>query len=398
MAIDCRPLSTQQASKTDVIKKIAVLYPLFLGGGAESVTLWMLQALIGKYDLTLFTFSYIDFAQLDRQFGTQLDGAGVHLRIPFYSLKYVRNSQGYSLMTIRQHLLAHYFRNIRLEFDLAIAAFNEMDLGCRGIQYIHVPLFGHGNEKARKALRYPTSPIRTLYQRACEILAGYSDERMKQNITLTNSQWTAAIIKKSYSIEAQVLYPPVILDPPNIPWEERENGFTCSGRITHDKNLETVIEIVRKVRELGQDVHLHLLSSSFEPTYRKIILDLRDQYSAWLFVEENLDRNELAHMLARHRYGIHGRANETFGISIAEMVRAGCIPFVPEGGGPEEIVGKNPNLIFHNSEDAVEKIMTVLSDEKLARFLTETVKERALLFSVDRFKAELIDLISEMLK
>ena len=138
MAIDCRPLSTQQASKTDVIKKIAILYPLFLGGGAESVTLWMLQALIDKYDLTLFTFSYIDFAQLDRQFGTQLDGAGVHLRIPFYSLKYVRNAQGYSLMTIRQHLLAHYFRNIRLEFDLAIAAFNEMDLGCQGI---HIFMF-----------------------------------------------------------------------------------------------------------------------------------------------------------------------------------------------------------------------------------------------------------------
>ena len=50
--------------------------------------------------------------------------------------------QGYSLMTIRQHLLAHYFRNIRQEFDLAIAAFNEMDLGRQGIQYVHAPLFG----------------------------------------------------------------------------------------------------------------------------------------------------------------------------------------------------------------------------------------------------------------
>ncbi len=379
-------------------KKIAVLYPLFLGGGAESVTLWMLQALIDKYDLSLFTFSSIDFAQLDRQFGTQLNGAGVHLRMPFKFLNSIRNMQGYSFMTLRQHLLAYYFRSIRTEFDLAIAAFNEMDLGGTGMQYIHVPLFGHGNEKARKALRYPTSPMRTFYQRACEILVGYSDERMKQNVTATNSQWTADLIKKSYNIEAQVLYPPVILDPPDIPWEERENGFTCSGRITHDKNLETVIEIIRRVRERGQDVHLHLLSGSFEPAYRQIILDLRDQYSSWLFVEENLGRNELAHRLARHRYGIHGRANETFGISIAEMVRAGCIPFVPKGGGPEEIVGKNPNLIFDNNEEAVEKIMTVLSNEKLAGLLTKAMKERALLFSVYKFKAELINLLGKMIK
>ena len=219
-------------------KKIAILYPLFLGGGAESVTLWMLQALIDQYDLTLFTFSYLDFAQLDRQFGTQLDGAGVHLHIPFRSLKSIRDMQGYSLMTVRQHLLAYSFRNIRQEFDLAIAAFNEMDLGCRGIQYIHVPLFGHGNEKARKALRYPTSPIRTLYQRACEILSGYSDERMKQNVTLTNSPWTAKLIKQSYQIDAGVLYPPVSLNAPVVHWRERENGFICSGRISPDKNLE----------------------------------------------------------------------------------------------------------------------------------------------------------------
>ena len=379
-------------------KKIAILYPLFLGGGAESVTLWMLQALIDQYDLTLFTFSYIDFAQLDRQFGTQLDGAGVHLRIPFKSLKSIRDMQGYSLMTIRQHLLAYYFRNNRMEFDLAIAAFNEMDLGCRGIQYIHVPLFGHGNEKARKALRYPTSPIRTLYQRACEILAGYSDERMKQNVTLTNSPWTARLIKQSYQIDARVLYPPVSLNAPVVPWKERENGFICSGRISPDKNLESVITILREVRESGHDVHLHILSGSYDRNYRKLILELQNQNSSWLFVEENLSRTELGQMLASHRYGIHGRANETFGISVAEMVKAGCIPFVPSSGGPEEIVDENPNLIFHNNGEAVAKIVNVLSDEKLAGSLAETMKERALLFSVDNFKAELINLVDRMIK
>ena len=92
------------------------------------------------------------------------------------------------------------------------------------------------------------------------------------------------------------------------------------------------------------------------------------------------------------------RENEQFGISVAEMVKAGCIPFVPASGGPEEIVGENPNLIFHNNGEAVKKIVAVLSDEELAGFLTETLKERALLFSVDKFTAELIDLVGRMIK
>ena len=96
--------------------------------------------------------------------------------------------------------------------------------------------------------------------------------------------------------------------------------------------------------------------------------------------------------------GFYGRANETFGISVAEMVKAGCIPFVPSGGGPEEIVGENPNLIFHNNGEAVAKIVSVLSDEKLAGSLAETMKERALLFSVDKFRAELINLVDRMIK
>ena len=41
--------------------KIAVYYPAFLGGGAETVALWMLEALKEKYELTLFTVSDVDF-------------------------------------------------------------------------------------------------------------------------------------------------------------------------------------------------------------------------------------------------------------------------------------------------------------------------------------------------
>ena len=377
--------------------RIAVLFPKFSGGGAEFVASCMLQVLSSRYETHLFTLSDIDFGQLDRHFGTHLDGSGIILHIPLTIVPGLLQRQAHSLMTIRQHLLSYSFRRSHKEYDLGIGAFNEMDLGRRGIQYIHGPLFGRGSDVARRVLGYPASPLRMVYQRLCERMSGYSEERMRSNSTLTNSRWTAELVHRSHNIEAEVLYPPVILDPPDIPWRDRENGFVCCARISPDKNLETVIEIIRGVRKERSDTHLHILGSGGDLKYGKRVARLCEKNASWLFLEENLDRMQLARMLAMHRFGIHGRAGEGFGISIAEMVRAGCIPFVPNGGGQVEVVGENDYLTFRDPDQAVEKILTVLSDRTLAKDLTLFLRGRAGVFSYERFAEEFLEVVHRMM-
>ena len=369
--------------------KIAILFPAFFGGGAEFVTAWMIESLKTNYRVSLFTFSRIDFSKLNSQFGTTLSKEDVDVRVIYPFLGLLSNPQIYTLMTIRQHLLAAYFRKICLDFDLSIAAFNEMDLGKQGIQYIHVPLFGHGNEKARRILNYPTSPARTLYQRTCELLTGYSNERMKMNITLTNSQWTADLIKKSYGIDAQILRPLVFLTPSETTWDKRENGFVLSGRLTPDKNIETAIEIIRRVRQKQHKVHLHIISSGFDSKYRKKIIGLCDKNAQWLFYHENLNRAEFSQILSQHRYGIHTRANETFGISIAEIVSAGCIPFIPSKGGQVEITGNNSALQFETVDEAVNKISLILNSNPLQKFHLKSLAARKELFTPNTFRDKL---------
>ena len=61
--------------------------------------------------------------------------------------------------------------------------------------------------------------------------------------------------------------------------------------------------------------------------------------------------------MATHRYGIHGMREEHFGMAPAEMARAGCIVWVPRGGGQMEIVGREPVLMYDSEDDAVEKIV-----------------------------------------
>jgi glycosyltransferase involved in cell wall biosynthesis len=78
------------------------------------------------------------------------------------------------------------------------------------------------------------------------------------------------------------------LSPSKIAWEERENGFVLSGRLTPEKNIETAIEIIRSIRQKLQDVHLHIVSSGYDLKYRKKDFRLRDQNEQWLFLQENI--------------------------------------------------------------------------------------------------------------
>jgi glycosyltransferase involved in cell wall biosynthesis len=119
-------------------------------------------------------------------------------------------------------------------------------------------------------------------------------------------------------------------------------------------------------------------------------LELIDRNSQWLFLQENLSRSEFAQMLSQHRYGIHARPNETFGISIAEMVYAGCIPFIPSRGGQIEITGDNSEIQFESTDEAVNKIYRVLSSPAQQEKIRDCLNQKRDLFTPENFRNRLI--------
>ena len=52
-------MSIESLEKVPQKKSVAVFYPLFSGGGAEAVCLWILEALKETYDLTLLSLIHI---------------------------------------------------------------------------------------------------------------------------------------------------------------------------------------------------------------------------------------------------------------------------------------------------------------------------------------------------
>jgi glycosyltransferase involved in cell wall biosynthesis len=361
--------------------KIAVYYPAFLGGGAEAVALWMLEALKEKYDLTLFTVSEIDFDRLNVMYGTTLDAQQVKVKALFpkflkgFAEFLIANNQQLKMLLF--HLSIRHIKANQDHYDLLISAYNAADLGKKTLQYIHWVRVLEGYDWCKK-------------------VSNSSIAQIQQNRSVSNSQFVREAVQKEYGIDSAVLYPPVVLEIPE--GTEKENAFICSGRITQAKQPDKVIEILKQIRARGFDVKLHLTGGGggayalqYEQSIRKLVAENAD----WITLYENLKYADYVQVVARCKYGIHYK-KEPFGISIAEMVKAGVIPFVRSKGGQREIVGEqNEDLFFDNYEDAIAKIIAVLESPEKQLSLVEALKEQKQLFSTQRFMAEITKFVDE---
>ncbi len=362
-------------SETNVTQKsIAVFYPSFAGGGAESVALWILEALKTKYDITLFTTANLNLNSLNSMYGTQLSEQRVKIRYMWPesiapTLKLLRANNDEFRMLFA-HLFIKYFKENTSEYDLVLSAYNAVDMGRTGIQYLHwIKVF---------------DADRKLYKK----ISKFSEKQLKSNWSMSNSYYVADRVKKEYGIDSTVVYPPVVLDLQQIPWEEKENAFICSGRLTQPKQPHKAIQILSQVREKGFDVKLYLTGGGggiYGWQYMRFLKKRVAENQDWVELHENLPYKDYVNIVRRCRYGIHCK-REPFGISIAEMVKAGAIPFVKTQGGQVEIVGQeNVDLLFQKDNDAIEKIIEVLSHPEKQEKLRTDLENRKKLFSTQKF-------------
>lgn len=382
--------------------KVGIYYPLHGWGGSEAVAFWCVQALKSDYDVAFITFDKINPADVDAYYGTSLQSGGwtvVNLPLPFPLRMLRKKGKGALLL---HHWGMRCLKRLSQPYDLLISGFNEFDAGKPGIQYIHFPYFAEHQMKALGILKQPpqwyyqNQLFRQCYHKLGKMISGFCEQRMRKNITLTNSLWTQRVIEQVYGIKARVVYPPVRDDFPCVPWEERENGFVCVGRISPEKRVESIVNVLARVKSAGFDVHLHIVGPVSNKRYAGQIFNMIREHGEWIELAGKLDRQQLVEVLTRHKYGIHAMKNEHFGIAVAEMIKAGMIVFVPDSGGPVEIVN-NEYLIYKDEYEAVRKITTVLENRNLQSVLRIHLKKQASLFSEQVFMHEIKRVVDEIL-
>ena len=356
------------------------------GGGSEARPLWLAAALTDSCDVTLITSGQVDLQKMNIAYGTRLKPE--ELTLVTISIPHLFRRRFDALRGFR---LERYCRAHAVEFDAMVSAYNVMDFGRKGIQFIADFSFDDilrnrfdDSPRGMRGFLYGRSALRRLYLKLGDVLSGRTTAGWKSNLTLANSEWTQKVLFDTHGIESQVIYPPVTGDFPDVPWENREDGFIFLGRISPEKQVDKIISILGKVRAQGHDIHLHICGCGDDSAYGRQIKELAGRNNAWVFLEGLVAGNEKKKLMAHHKYGISGRRNEPFGIAVAEMVKAGCLVWVPDGGGQVEIVDAQ-RLVYQNEEEAVIKIVNLLNSESIKLELRDQLKTHVLKFSQERF-------------
>jgi glycosyltransferase involved in cell wall biosynthesis len=384
-------------------KRILVIHTeAVLPGGGQCVLAWGLEALRADYTVDILGWAPIDFDAVNRSFGTVLKSSDFRVWSAPAWLDWIVLRDPFPYSFQRLPLLTRIARGRRHQYDLIISFCNEIDIGVPVIQYIHFPYLARHFREEQRLKKMPSLMGRlrlaVLVHRPWRLISGFSFKQMKSNTTLANSIWTGNHIRSEYQIEPIVLYPPVPGDFPVVPWEARENGFVCVGRWVPEKRYEQVIQILAQVRARGYNIHLHIAGSRTDDNYCNRLVGLVQEHSHWVSLEERLSREELAQLISRHRYGIHGRIEEHFGVAVGELVRGGCVTFVPNSGGQVEIVGGDERLLYDTDAEAVEKILQVLDNADTQFELSKKMAERAGLYSPDNFVGKLKGIVDRFLE
>lgn len=370
--------------------RVAVVHPqLVAGGGSEACAMWTLQALQDESRLTLVTMGRPDLESMNRKYGTTIDESkieGRFLRLPPGTRKRFDALRGFRL--------ARYCRRHARDFDVMISAYNVMDFGVAGIQMIADFSFDdalrrelHSANGAAGGGFYKASLGRSLYLGLARALAGSRGDGWKRNLTVANSEWTRDLLRERFGVASDVVYPPVAGGFPAVPWNEREDGFVVIGRLVPEKGVRRVIEILDDVRK-KKPVHLHIIGRRERTAHAREVEELCRRNRDWIHLEGEKYGPEKAEFLARHKYGISGCRNEAFGIAVAEMVKAGSLVWVPDGGGQKEIVA-HPGLIYSGRGHAAALILAALGEPAAEAALRYHLEARADLFSSGRFVEEM---------
>lgn len=369
--------------------KVAIGHSYLGRGGSEARVMWLAEALKPDCDVTVVTTGGWDLAGLNRYYGTSLGPSDVRVRLaPVPPLP--RQAMAAAL---RGALYQRFARRIAPEYDLRISAYNPTDWGLPAIHFIADFTWHREIREAydpqTPGLIYRKTPLRWAYlslARRCGSPSGRNP--VLEDRLIANSEWSANQLRRYFRVgQLPVIYPPVWAAFPHVPWPEKEDSFVMIGRIAPEKRIEEAIGVLGALRDRGHKLALHLCGGIPSDAYGRSIGRLCAAHREWVFPHGQVAGQVKAGILARCRYGIQMCAREAFGISVAEMVKAGAIVFAPNGGGPAEILD-HPDLLFANETDAIEKIQAVIGNPARQESMRTHLAGRAQLFSAQTFMRE----------
>lgn len=236
-------------------------------------------------------------------------------------------------------------------FDAVILSYGEgPDTQRPTLRILHAPALFSAHPKLLRLLgaRAPFWP-RQAYALLCRQIARPVSNPV-QTHTLANSNWTARIAAKAHKIDRPgLLYPEVVAKPD--PRQTRAPfAMLALGRIVPNKRLGDAIALTQALRARGTPATLTIIGRADTPYARRLIA--RHGADPHVTILPDASDAQLRLALATARVGLHFYRHEHFGIAVGEMITAGLVPLVYDGGGVRELVPLRA-LRFRSQKEAL---------------------------------------------
>lgn len=226
----------------------------------------------------------------------------------------------------------------------------------------------------------------------------------RSEIVLVYSEFVRTALQK-HGINATVLYPPVKdYGGSGIPKQKviLSVGRFFKKRIYNHKRYDALIEAF-KIFCTYQKGWEYRIVGGMEPNEDAYVRELAFQaggYNVKFYpnaTDKELEKHYAEASLFWHGAGYEARGPEEcehFGISIVEAMSAECIPFVPLGGGPMEILGGYQYPCGHLWDRP--EMLAMKSAMTIDPFMRFVVRQRAYNFSIWKFTQRALSIFNHL--
>lgn len=340
-----------QMSQKKVKLRAVIAHQYWGRGGAESAAMWIIEALVREYEVTVYTRGGFNIEELNTLAGTQIltNSLTVHD---------AKIGKGLPLGALRSSAFLLSLPTVGAAYDLRVTASGVLPWGLPALHFL-------SSVEWNPALAQEVDPCRkvALRGRLSRWLTDFSAGQkidMAQDLFIANSQWLKKHCEPLLPAPIRVIHPALPKMPVGDPWQDRDEVVLVFGRISPEKRIEDAIQIVELARASGFLGRLIIAGPDGAADYaahiRKLALE-----SEWVNVLPEQTGADKVRLLSRVKYGLNTCQIEAFGISTAEMAASGIITFVPTDTGQSEIIG-SPEQQFATLKEAAARLVAISGD------------------------------------
>jgi len=294
--------------------------------------------------------------------------------------------------TIYKRLLASFLiPRLREKADVILDTYGDLRIDYGDITYIHFPTFALWDTSYTK---YEHGFWR-IYFAPFYLTQKLLIKRRINTMVLTNSRFSATVIRRFLGRNALVVHPPVNVEKYLLLDGKRENTVVTVGRFSHEKRYEFVVDVAEKMPDT-QFYIIGAISGSRESKkyYEKIRRLIEEKDLKNIELVPNAPEKKMLKILGSAKVYLHAMVSEHFGLSVAEGMAAGLVPVIHKSGGAwtDIVEFGRYGFGYSDTDEAVRSIGKALREYPK---LIPRIRRSVLRFSKEKYKERIFNLVKK---